>query len=142
VRWLPWAEYTYNTAFHTTLQATPFWVVYRHDPPYLRSYDASEVKVVGVAQSLAERDEFVQDVRLRLEQAQQVAKMQYDRQHRNVSFTVGEWAWLRLHHRPHGSLAASSTGKLRQRYFGPYQIVEAINPVAFRLALPQGCKVA
>jgi hypothetical protein len=62
VRWLPWAEYTYNTAFHTTLQATPFWVVYRRDPPYLRSYDASEVKVVGVAQSLAERDEFVQDV--------------------------------------------------------------------------------
>jgi hypothetical protein len=76
-----------------------------------------------------------------LEQAQQVAKMQYDRQHRNVSFTVGEWAWLRLHHRPHGSLAASSTGKLRQRYFGPYQIVEAINPVAFRLALPQGARL-
>jgi hypothetical protein len=140
VRWLPWAEYTYNTAFHTTLQATPFRVVYR-DCPSLRSCDASEVKVVAVAQTLAERDEFLQDVRLWLEQAQQVAKLQYDRRHRNVNFAVSDWVYLCLHHRPHGSLAASSPEKLRQRYFGPYQIVEAIKHVAFRLALPPGVRL-
>jgi transposase InsO family protein len=122
VRWLPWAEYTYNTAFHTALQATPFRVVYGRDPPSLRSYDASEVKVVAMAQTLAERDEFLQDVRLRLEQAQQVAKLLYDRCHRDVSFAVGDWVWLRLHHRPHGSLAPSSTGSFASNILAPIRL--------------------
>lgn len=39
VRWLPWAEYIYNTAFHIALKDTPFRVVYGRDPPSLRSYD-------------------------------------------------------------------------------------------------------
>jgi hypothetical protein len=55
--------------FHTALQTTPFHAVYGRDPPSLHSYDASEVKVVAVDQNLVERDEFLQDVRLHLEQA-------------------------------------------------------------------------
>jgi hypothetical protein len=90
---------------------------------------------------LEERVEFVQDVRLRLKQAHQVANLQYDRRHRAVTFAVGHWVWLCLHHCPHGSLASSSSGKLRQRYFGPYQIVEEINSVAFRLAQPPGTRL-
>jgi hypothetical protein len=46
---------------------------------------------------------------------------------------VGDWVWLRMHHCPHGSLASTSFGKLRQRYFRPYKVVEMINFVAFRL---------
>jgi hypothetical protein len=141
LRWLPWAEYVYNTAYHTALQETPFRVVYGRDPPTIRSYDTSEIRVVAVAQTLAELDEFMQDVRLRLEQAQQLAKQQYDRGHRAITFAVGGWVWLRPHHRPHGSLTSSPSGKLRQRYFGPYKVVEMINPVAFRLALPPGARL-
>jgi hypothetical protein len=59
LRWLPWAEYTYNTAFHTALKETPFKLVYGRDPPSMRSYDPSEVRVVAVAQTLAEREEFL-----------------------------------------------------------------------------------
>jgi hypothetical protein len=32
VDWLSWAEYCYNTSFHTTLRATPFEVVYERPP--------------------------------------------------------------------------------------------------------------
>jgi hypothetical protein len=32
LRWLPWAEYTYNTAYQTSLRDTPFRVVYGRDP--------------------------------------------------------------------------------------------------------------
>ena len=58
-----------------------------------------------------------------------------------MEFAVGDWVWLRLHHRPHGSLSDAVRGKLRQRYFGPYQITEQINEVAFRLALPPGSRL-
>jgi hypothetical protein len=33
---------------------------------------------------MAERDEFIENVRLRLEQAQQYAKLQYDKSHREL----------------------------------------------------------
>jgi hypothetical protein len=32
LRWLPWAEYTYNTAYQSSLRETPFRVVYERDP--------------------------------------------------------------------------------------------------------------
>jgi hypothetical protein len=37
LRWLPWAEYTYNTAYQTSLWDTPFHVVYGRDPPSICS---------------------------------------------------------------------------------------------------------
>jgi len=37
LRWLPWAEYVYNTAYQTSLQDTPFRMVYGRDPPTIRS---------------------------------------------------------------------------------------------------------
>jgi transposase InsO family protein len=33
LRWLPWAEYIYNTAYQSSLKDTPFKVVYGRDPP-------------------------------------------------------------------------------------------------------------
>jgi len=50
LRWLPWAEYTYNTAYQSSLRETPFRVVYGRDPPSLRSYEAGDTRVAAVAQ--------------------------------------------------------------------------------------------
>ena len=38
--YLPWAEYWYNTSFHTTANTTPFRIVYGRDPPSLLAYEA------------------------------------------------------------------------------------------------------
>ena len=38
VDWLSWAEYCYNTSFHTALRATPFEVVYGRPPPPMLPY--------------------------------------------------------------------------------------------------------
>ena len=136
LRWLPWAEYVFNTAFQSSLQETPFRVVYGRDPPSLRSYEQGATRVPDVAQSLAERAEFIDDIRHRLEQAQAVQKRAYDRSHRPVVFLVGDWVLLRLRHRPVASLPQSSTGKLKPRFYCPYRVVELINDIAVRLALP------
>jgi hypothetical protein len=39
LKWLPWAEYCYNTSFQSALRATPFEVVYGRPPPTLLTYD-------------------------------------------------------------------------------------------------------
>jgi hypothetical protein len=47
LRWLPWAEYTYNTAYQTSLRDTLFRVVYGRDPPSIRSYEPGETRVAA-----------------------------------------------------------------------------------------------
>lgn len=39
LRWLPWAEYCFNTAFHSALKTTPFKLVYGRNPPSLVTYE-------------------------------------------------------------------------------------------------------
>jgi hypothetical protein len=104
LRWLPWAEFIFNTAYQTSLRDTPFRIVYGRDPPSIRSYEAGETRVAAVAKSMEEREEFLADVRHRLEQAQATQKLHYDKVHRHVAYSVGDWALLRLRQRAASSL--------------------------------------
>jgi len=90
---------------------------------------------------LRDHDTFLMEVRERLLQAQQYAKHHYDEHHPEVAFDVGAWVLLRLLHHPTHALATPSRGKLRPRYAGPFQIVERIGPVAYRLQLPAAARL-
>lgn len=141
LRWLPWAEYTYNTAYQTSLRDTPFRVVYGREPPSIRSYEPGETRVAAVARDMEAREAFLEEVRYRLEQAQATQKLYYDRHHRQVSYQPGDWALLRLRQRAASSMPRTTTGKLKPRFVGPYRVVELINDVAVRLALPPGARL-
>jgi hypothetical protein len=141
LRWLPWAEYLFNTAYQTSLRDTPFHIVYGRDPPSIRSYEPSETRVAAVARSMKEREEFLADVRYRLEQAQATQKRHYDKVHRHVTYKVGEWALLHLRQRAASSLPQDVHDKLKPRFFGPYRVTELINEVAVRLALPPRARI-
>jgi hypothetical protein len=141
LRWLPWAEYIYNTAYQTSLRDTPFRIVYGCDPPSIRSYEPGETRVAAVAQEMEEREALLADVRYRLEQAQAVHKLHYDKHHRLASYLVSDWALLRLRQRAAASLPRTTAGKLKPRYVGPYRVTELINMVAVRLELPLGARL-
>ena len=53
--WLSWAEFCYNTAYHTTLQTTPFQVVYGRPPPDLLPYVPGEARTEAVDTMLSNR---------------------------------------------------------------------------------------
>jgi hypothetical protein len=59
LRWLPWAEYCYNTSYQTALKTTPFQVVYVRFPPTLITYTAGSAKVQAVDRQLIDRDVFL-----------------------------------------------------------------------------------
>jgi hypothetical protein len=141
LRWLPWAEYLFNTAYQTSLKDTPFRIVYGRDPPSIRSYEPGDTRVPAVAKTMEERAAFLADIRYRLEQAQAYQKRFYDRTHREVTYQVGDWALLRLRQRAASSLPQAVGGKLKPRFFGPYRVVELINEVAVRLELPPRARI-
>jgi hypothetical protein len=90
LRWLPWAEFCYNSSFQSSLRTTPFRVVYSCDPPSMRTYSLSEARTLAVDGQLRERDEFLTEIRDLLEQAQLLHKTFYYRKHRPMEFTVGD----------------------------------------------------
>jgi len=136
VDWLPWAEFCYNSSFHYALRATPFQVVYGRPPPSLLPYDRGTAATEDLDAMLARRDEFLAKVRDRLLQAQQYARKHYNAHHRALEFAVGDWVLLRLLNRSTQSLVPAARKKLGPKFAGPFQILERIGQVAYRLQLP------
>jgi hypothetical protein len=134
---LSWAEYCYNTSYQTTLKVMPLEVVYGCAPLALLPALPGSMRVAAVDQQQRDRDIFLAEVRNRLLQAQGIMKTAHDKQHRHLEFNVGDWAWLRLNQRAAISVCNGPLSKLAPKYFRPYQVLERIGPVSYRLQLPQ-----
>jgi hypothetical protein len=90
---------------------------------------------------MIERDEFLREIQEHLEQSQQQYKRFYDAKHRDVEFVVEQWVWIRLLHRPIASLDVKGCAKLGPRFYGPFQVLERIGDVAYKLKLPAGARL-
>jgi hypothetical protein len=108
----------------------------------MRTYVPGEARLPAVHNQLMERDEFVDEIQDRLEQVQQLYKTNYDRNHRDVEYQVGQWVWLQLLHHPMASLNIHGRGKLGTKYDGPFQVLERVSFVTYKLQLPLGCQAA
>ncbi|KAF2315773.1 hypothetical protein GH714_040311 [Hevea brasiliensis] len=141
VDWLPWAEYCYNTSFHSTLHTTPFQVVYGREPPKSKTYDSGSSRVDAVDKALLDRDSILAGIHQRLQQAQQCMKIYYDKGHRDVQFAVGDLVWLSL--LPYRRLSLTNTPyhKLSPKFYGPYKILRCIGEVAYQLELPPSSRI-
>ncbi|XP_042448982.1 uncharacterized protein LOC122033898 [Zingiber officinale] len=79
--------------------------------------------------------EMVRTIRRRLSEAQDRQKSYADRRRRLLEFAVGDHVFLRVSPTK-GVKRFGLKGKLAPRYIGPFQILERIGAVAYRLALP------
>ncbi|XP_020426542.1 uncharacterized protein LOC109950819 [Prunus persica] len=88
-----------------------------------------------VADDIERTKEQVKLIRERLKTAQDRQKSYADNKRRDLQFEVGDWVFLKL--LPwKGIVRFGRRGKLSPRYIGPYENVECVGPVAYRLALP------
>ncbi|KZV23809.1 hypothetical protein F511_22871 [Dorcoceras hygrometricum] len=69
--WIHWAEYWYNTAYHTAVGLTSFEIVYGRKAPKIVQLWPQETAVASVAQELADGDELLRQVKYNLQRAQQ-----------------------------------------------------------------------
>lgn len=95
-KWIPWTEYWYNTSFHSAAGMTPYRALYHRDPPPLIRFEPASTMVSIVEQTLRDRDDILELLKMNLHRAQQRTKTQTDKKQRDVQFTVGELVYLKL----------------------------------------------
>jgi hypothetical protein len=116
-------------------------VVYGRAPPPLIPFQAGAAQVVAVDRQLTERDEFLSEIKDRLRQAQDLMKTTHDAKHRPLEFQVGQWVWLRLNSRVAIAIKDGAQSKLQLKYYSPYEVIEKIGSLAYRLRLPPKARI-
>ncbi|CAD6246203.1 unnamed protein product [Miscanthus lutarioriparius] len=133
--WLSLAEFWYNTSFHSSLNKTPFYVLYGHEPRQL-GIDVENCAVDDLDEWLKDRSLMQQLLQQHLLRAQKKMKTQADKKRSDRSFAVGDCVYLELQPYVQSFVALRSSNKLCFRYFGPYLIIAKIGATAYTLKLP------
>ena len=74
-------------------------------------------------------------MRLNLKEAQEKQKIYVDKHRVDKEFSFGDHVYLKVRARK-SSLKLGSCAKLSPRYRGPFEVLERIGPVAYRIAFP------
>eukprot|EP00253_Pinus_taeda_P025190 PITA_25190 len=89
---------------------------------------------------LAEMEEMLKKIRKNLRAAQDKQKVYAKKKRSYREFELGDHVYLRVKPRK-SSLQWQGCAKLAPRYCGPFQVLEQIGPVAYKLALPSHIRV-
>ncbi|MCO5589007.1 hypothetical protein L7F22_042971 [Adiantum nelumboides] len=140
-RYLPLVEFAYNNTVHTSTGKAPFEIVEggKKVPPTLCTKD-----------KIFEADHFVEDlatsfvkIKEALQKSQERHKKAADKHRRQMDLKEGDWVLLKFEK----ARLRKKKGKerlypnLSMCYYDPFQIIERINEVSFRLQLPETWKI-
>lgn len=85
---------------------------------------------------LLSRDKILREVQEAISLAQPRMEQIYDSKHQDRKLCVGDWVYLKLQPYRQTSLTFRKNYKLSAWYFGPFEILEKIGKVAYKLNLP------
>ena len=138
---MPLCEFWYNTNWHTALGTSPFEALYGHSPHYF-GLSADDALPITDAQQWINQRAVVQDaIRQHFLRAKQKMKQYADKKRTERHFSEGDMVFLKLQPYVQSSVVRRASHKLAFKYFGPYEIVQKIGTVAYRLALPPTSRV-
>lgn len=138
---LPWAEWWYNTTYHSAIKMTPFEALYSRPPPSISAYVPGSSAVHAVDVALRSRDVTLACLKDNMVAAQARMKRLADSHRTERTFRVGDWVYLRLQPYRQLTAATQSYGKLSPKFHGPFRVSQRIGEVAYKLDLPAQCRI-
>ncbi|MCO5583898.1 hypothetical protein L7F22_037815 [Adiantum nelumboides] len=126
---------------HSSTGKAPFEIVEggKKVPPILHTED----KIFEADKYVQDMDEMYKKVKVALEKTQAKQKKATDRHRREVVFSLDNWVLLCFEKARLKKMKGKERlfQKLSMRYYGPFQVCDRINDVAYRLKLPENWKI-
>lgn len=139
--WLPLAELWYNSSFHSSIGCSPFKALYGHEPNLGAMPADSTDPSSPIPDMVSDKAAQLELLKQHLASAQNRMKTKADRNRTEKEFQVGEKVLLKLQPYVQKSVVNRPYPKLAYKYFGPYEVMERIGKVAYRLQLPADSRV-
>ncbi|GKD52434.1 putative reverse transcriptase domain-containing protein, partial [Tanacetum coccineum] len=133
---LPLVEFSYNNSYHTSIKCAPFEALYERKcrSPIIWA-EVGESQLIG-PEIMQETTDKIFQFKERLKTARDRQKSYADNERKPLEFSIGDQVLLKVSPWK-GVVRFGKRSKLAPRYVGPFEIVERISPVAYRLRLPQ-----
>ncbi|KAJ0556778.1 putative nucleotidyltransferase, Ribonuclease H [Helianthus annuus] len=132
---LPLVEFSYNNSYHTSIKAAPFEALYgRKCRSPLCWAEVGEKQLIG-PELVQETTDKIFQIRDRIKAARDRQKSYADVGRKPLTFEVGDKVLLKVS--PWKGVARfGKRGKLNPRYIGPFEVLDKVGTVAYRLKLP------
>ena len=130
----PLVEFAYNNSYQASIQMAPYEALYGSQcRSPLCWTEVGESSIIG-PDLIRDTSKKVSLIRQRLLTAQSRQKSYADVRHRPLEFEVWDHVFLKVMPK-RGMVRFGKRGKLSPRFIGPFEILERIGTVAYRLAL-------
>lgn len=96
LKFLPLAEYWYNTSFHSAIGMTPFEALYGRPPPSLLPYTSGKTKIDSLNALLQAKAEILKVLKANLNKARNHMIQQANLHRQDKSFAPDQWVYLKL----------------------------------------------
>ena len=127
-------EFSYNNSYHASIGMAPYEALYgRKCRSPVHWHETGETRLEKT-DFIHDTTEAVKKIRQRLETAQSRQKSYADNRRRPLEFQVGDSVFLKISPTK-GVMRFGKKGKLSPRYIGPFEILEKVGKVAYKLAL-------
>ncbi|GJW17953.1 putative reverse transcriptase domain-containing protein [Tanacetum coccineum] len=123
-------------AYHASVRCAPFEALYgRKCRSPIMWAEVGEGQLVG-PELVQETTEKISQIKDRLKAARDRQKSYANKRRKPLEFSVGDYVLLKV---PpwKGVVRFGKKGKLAPRFVGPFEIIEKVGPVAYRLDLPE-----
>jgi hypothetical protein len=128
-------EFAYNNSYQASIEMAPYEALYgRRCRSPICWDEVGERKILG-PEIVLKTCEKIELIRERLRVAQSRQKSYADTRRRDLEFEIGDMVFVRVAPMK-GVMRFGKKGKLSPRYVGPFEILERVGPVAYKLALP------
>lgn len=132
---LPLIEFSYNNSYHASIGMAPFEALYGRKCRSPIHWQEVGQKQLQTTDFIRKTSEDIKTIKQRLDVAFSRQKSYADKRRRPLEFQVGDSVFLKIAPMK-GIMRFGKKGKLSPRYTGPFEILERIGRVAYKLALP------